>query len=132
MLLTQLKCGWQLPCHDVCMLWSGSPGKSWSEVCDRTGVVVLVQPQWSLLTEPSSTVLGAALPRDFTEVPDIKPLYTAFSLLLQSQLGDAARKELSLHLVLCVLVPQSGNCKSSLPSLILTPRPAFVFHCSLL
>lgn len=107
------------------MLWSGSPGKSWPEVCDRAGVVVLVQ-SWS-----PAPALGTDLARDSTEAPDLKPAPTAFSLL-QSQLGEAARKELSLPLVLCVLVPQSGDCKSSLPSLILTPRAAFVFHCSLL
>lgn len=49
--------------------------------------------------------------------------------------GDAARKELRgrcLQLVLCVLIPQSSYSKPSLPSLILNPKPAFMFHCSLL
>lgn len=94
MRLTQLKRAQQFPCRDVWMLWSGSPGNSWPEVCDRTGVVVLVQSWWSLLFEPSSTAMGADVPRDFTEAPDTKPVSTAFSLL-QSQLGDTARKKSS-------------------------------------
>lgn len=114
-------CGWIL---------LGNRGlRSMTELCS-SGSVLKVFVKWSQLH-----CVGGWSSKGFCRGPRYKTCIHCPLTLLQSQLmlmGDAARKELSLQLVLCVLAPQSGNCKSSLPSLILTPRPAFVFHCSLL